>query len=52
MYSHCCGAEPSFLSEDRCGDCLEWSEFDELEEDSEELTSEELNELMSIYYNN
>ena len=55
MYSNCCGAEPSFLSEDRCGDCLEWAEFDEfdeLEEDSEELTSEELNELMSIYYNN
>jgi len=32
MYSDCCGAEPSFLSEDICGNCLEWAEFDDLEE--------------------
>jgi len=32
MFSNCCGAAPSFLSEDRCGDCLEWAEFDDLEE--------------------
>jgi hypothetical protein len=28
MISNCCGAEPSFLSDERCGDCLEWAEFD------------------------
>jgi hypothetical protein len=28
MMSNCCGAEPSFLSDERCGDCLEWAEFD------------------------
>jgi len=32
MYSNCCGAEASFLSEERCGNCLEWAEFDDLEE--------------------
>jgi hypothetical protein len=28
MISNCCGAEPSYLSDERCGDCLEWAEFD------------------------
>ncbi len=28
MISNCCGAEPSFLSDELCGDCLEWAEFD------------------------
>mgnify|MGYP003649181462 FL=1 len=28
MMSNCCGAEPSFLSDELCGDCLEWAEFD------------------------
>ena len=32
MYSDCCGSEPSFLNEDICGNCLEWAEFDDLEE--------------------
>jgi hypothetical protein len=27
MWSNCCGAEPSYLSDDLCGDCLEWAEF-------------------------
>jgi len=27
MYSNCCGASPSLISDDLCGDCLEWSEF-------------------------
>jgi hypothetical protein len=31
MMSNCCGAEPSFLSDERCGDCLEWAEFDDEE---------------------
>jgi hypothetical protein len=35
MTSNCCGAEPSYLSDERCGDCLEWAEFDE--EDEEDL---------------
>jgi hypothetical protein len=29
MYSNCCGASPSRLSDELCGDCLEWAEFDE-----------------------
>lgn len=29
MWSNCCGAEPSYLSDEFCGDCLEWAEFDE-----------------------
>jgi hypothetical protein len=27
--SNCCGAEPSFISDEICGDCLEHAEFDE-----------------------
>ena len=27
MWSNCCGAEQSYLSDDLCGDCLEWAEF-------------------------
>ena len=29
MWSNCCGAEASYLSDELCGDCLEWAEFDE-----------------------
>ena len=29
--SNCCGAEPSFISDELCGDCLEWAEFDDEE---------------------
>ncbi len=29
MGSNCCGAEPSYLNNDLCGDCLEWAEFQE-----------------------
>tara|TARA_R110002073_G_scaffold313686_1_gene485719 strand:+ start:475 stop:645 length:171 start_codon:yes stop_codon:yes gene_type:complete len=54
MYSDCCGSEPSFMSEDICGECFEWAEFADFEDDVEdenlELTSEELKELMKIYY--
>lgn len=32
MGSNCCGAEPSYLSDELCGDCLEWAEFDEEDE--------------------
>ena len=28
MTSNCCGAEPSYLSDELCGDCQEWAEFD------------------------
>ena len=31
--SNCCGAEPSYLSDEICGDCLEHAEFND--EDSE-----------------
>ena len=31
MMSNCCGAEPSFLSDELCGDCQEWAEFDDEE---------------------
>jgi hypothetical protein len=30
--SNCCGAEPSRLSDELCGDCLEHAEFDEGDE--------------------
>jgi hypothetical protein len=30
--SNCCGAEPSFISDEICGDCLEHAEFDEDDE--------------------
>ena len=30
--SNCCGAEPSYLSDELCGDCQEWAEFDEDDE--------------------
>ena len=32
MMSNCCGAEPSRLSDELCGDCLEHAEFDEGDE--------------------
>jgi hypothetical protein len=32
MTSECCGAAPSYLSEELCGACLEWSEFYDEEE--------------------
>jgi hypothetical protein len=32
MWSNCCGAEPSYLSDELCGDCQEWAEFDEGDE--------------------
>ena len=32
MMSNCCGAEPSYLSDELCGDCLEHAEFDESDE--------------------
>ena len=27
--SDCCGAEPSYLSDEICGDCLEHAEFND-----------------------
>ena len=32
MMSNCCGAEPSYLSDELCGDCLEHAEFDKDDE--------------------
>jgi hypothetical protein len=32
MMSNCCGAEPSYLSDELCGDCLEHAVFDEGDE--------------------
>jgi len=29
MFSNCCGAESSYLSDELCGECLEWAEFNE-----------------------
>ena len=29
MWSNCCGAEPSYLSEDLCSQCLEHADFDD-----------------------
>ena len=32
VYSNCCGAEASYLSDELCGDCLEHAVFNEIEE--------------------
>jgi len=32
MYSNCCGAEASYLSDDLCGSCLDHADFSEIEE--------------------
>jgi len=32
MWSNCCGAEPSYISEEICSECLEHAEFDEDED--------------------
>ena len=32
MMSNCCGAEPCYLSDELCGDCLEHAVFDEDDE--------------------
>ena len=29
MYSNCCGAEASYLSDEICGECLDHAEFNE-----------------------
>jgi hypothetical protein len=29
MYSNCCGAEPSYLNDSLCGECLEHAEFND-----------------------
>ena len=33
MWSNCCGAEASYLSDEICGDCLEHAVFDDEDED-------------------
>ena len=32
MWSNCCGAEASYLSDELCGACLEHAVFDEMED--------------------
>ena len=32
MWSNCCGSEPSYISEEICGECLEHAVFDEEDE--------------------
>jgi len=29
--SNCCGAPPSQISDELCGACLEWAEFEEID---------------------
>ena len=36
MLSNCCGAEPSYLSDEICGDCLEHAVFDDEDENTDE----------------
>ena len=38
--SNCCGAEPSFISDEICGDCLEHAEFDEDDEQISRCTND------------
>jgi hypothetical protein len=33
MWSECCGASPSEISDELCGECLEHTEFDDEDED-------------------
>jgi hypothetical protein len=33
MYSNCCGAEPSYLSDSLCSQCLEHADFDDYTEE-------------------
>ena len=37
MYSNCCGAEASYLSDELCGSCLEHAVFNEIEEQMKKL---------------
>ena len=66
MYSNCCGAEPSNLSDEMCSQCKEWASFEEEQEQSKfdsdrqkefmdnyrnEINEKELEDLMSMFYN-
>ena len=45
MWSNCCGSEPSYLSDELCGSCLDHAEFDdEDEEDENEIFFWDINE--------
>jgi hypothetical protein len=35
MYSNCCGAEPSYLSDSLCGECLEHAEFNDYTDETD-----------------
>jgi len=35
MWSNCCGAEASYLSDELCGACLEHAVFDDEDEDED-----------------
>ena len=35
MWSNCCGAEPSYLSDELCGDCLDHATFDDEDENED-----------------
>ncbi len=35
MYSNCCGAEPSYLSDSLCGECLEYAEFNDYTDETD-----------------
>ena len=39
MYSNCCGSEPSYLSDELCGSCLEHAVFYDEDEDEIDETS-------------
>ena len=43
MWSNCCGSEPSYLSDELCGSCLEHAVFDD---EDEELTKVVINSLL------
>lgn len=34
--SNCCGAEASYISDELCGQCLEWAVFTDEDEDEKE----------------
>ena len=52
MYSNCCGAEPSRLSDEMCGRCKEWASFEEeQEEEQSKFESDRQKEFMDNYRN-
>ena len=49
MWSNCCGSEPSYLSDELCGSCLEHAEFDDEDEDETDMMQFSTMEIMVMF---